>query len=150
MKKGLCFYCLILWGFYSVFLLLSCVSTRQEVSVYTLLPDEQVSDGIDGGGDMEYGFTFRNETEKEVQALQVCLSIFDDEGESASYSDCITVDFEKEIEAAAEAHFSIDLSDFFEAEREGFYTVDFIYASSITYADGSVWEDFLGVYATRN
>lgn len=147
MKRGLCLLYVILCACVCVFL--SCTTMRMENLVYGLFPDEQFSDGIDGGGDMEYGFYFRNETDKEVEAFDVCLSIFDEDGESVFYSDCMTIDFEADIEPEGEMHFSIDLSDFFEAENDKFYTVDFIYASSIKYKDGSQWEDFLGAYATR-
>ncbi|MBD5414365.1 MAG: hypothetical protein HDR52_08150 [Treponema sp.] len=147
MKKELCLLCIILSA--CVCVLLSCVAMRVENLVYSLFPDEQFSDGIDGGGDMEYGFYFRNEADKEVESFSVCLSIFDEDGESVFYSDYISVDFEADIEPEGERHFSIDVSDFFEAESDRLYTVDFIYASSIKYKDGSQWEDFLGVYATR-
>ncbi len=93
-------------------------------------------------------FSIHNKANKTIKKLTLCFSLFDENGEIISYGNGkLAGVFEGEIESGENKEIIISLDDVLGNDIEGGYRIDFVYISSITYTDGSVWQDYFGLYS---
>ena len=94
-------------------------------------------------------FDFYNKTEKEVIFIETCMNVFDSRngelafaggGGFSSGSDCKILKEEKK-------NLCIPLDKYLWQMQIDSICVDNFFISKIKYADGSIWQDKLGVYA---
>ena len=89
-----------------------------------------------------------NKSEKNIRAINIVFFLFDKDGEPAS--ECrskLSFELEKTITAGEEISFCISLDQYMNTIPSDELFVDYLYLAKITYEDGSVWDDPLGLAA---
>ena len=80
--------------------------------------------------------------------MNIVFFLFDKDGEPAS--ECrskLSFEAEKAIASGEQASFCISLDSYMNTIPSEALVVDYLYLAKITYDDGSVWEDPLGLMA---
>lgn len=93
-------------------------------------------------------FSVLNNSDKDIKKITLCFSLFDEEGNilGVGNGQYQTV-YEGEITAGSKKEIVLSLDNILSNENESSCSLDFVYISSITYADGSVWRDYIGLYS---
>ncbi len=89
-----------------------------------------------------------NKSEKNISSMNIVFFLFDKDGEPAS--ECrskLSFEAEKTIAPGEQASFCISLDSYMNTIPSEALVVDYLYLAKITYDDGSIWEDPLGLMA---
>lgn len=93
-------------------------------------------------------FTIHNKSNKTIKKITLCFSLFDEEGNVVSLGNGqFTTSLEGMIEPGENKQLIINLDNAVGNGDENGYRIDFVYVSSITYEDSSVWQDYFGLYS---
>jgi len=89
---------------------------------------------------------FLNKSEKAVKDFTVVFYLFDDEGEPASTSrNNLVFKVDEELNPMESTNLCLSLDKYINYLPQEGYFIDYLYVSSITYLDESVWSDPFGM-----
>ena len=92
--------------------------------------------------------TFYNNSNMTVKKCSLSFRLYDSDGTAVGLgSNLVTSDYLGEIAPHEKADIIVSLDTVLEAAAQDAYQLDFVYAASITYNDGSVWTDPVGMFA---
>ena len=93
-------------------------------------------------------FTVYNNTERIIKKFTLSFRLYDADGEiSGIGTNCLVSDYEGMLLPHKEVKVIVKLDNSIGAEVQDAYQIDYTYIKSITYSDGSIWTDPLGLYA---
>ena len=94
-------------------------------------------------------FDFYNKSEKEVVFIETCMNVFDSQTGSLAFSGAggLRAGASYMIKHSQTKNLCIPLDDYLCRSDNSSLCVDNFFISKIEYADGSIWQDKLGVYA---
>ena len=91
-------------------------------------------------------FEFSNRAEKTVKNFTLVFYLYDENGEPPiGARNNIVFKLEEEVDPFSSVEMAVSLDQFFTYVPEDSYNLDFLYVSSITYSDGTVWTDPFGL-----
>ncbi|MBO4385867.1 MAG: hypothetical protein J5817_02495 [Treponema sp.] len=138
----------IIFGFVLSILFLGC-ATEANFSKPYYISNTQVSIG-ENPGICKFAcvaFNFYNNSERKIKNVKFSARVYDSEGESAGLiTNGIKCNIECPIESKDEVPITISLDEIIGPEIDESYSVDFLYATEIEYADGTSWADPFGLY----
>ncbi len=149
MKSKVYKFVLILLSFLTVGLFAGCNSIQLNNCPY-LITEQYIS--YDNANEyFSYAgafFSIRNTSSKTISKITICFSLFDEEGNvlgmgNGQYKST----FEGEISAGKQKEIILSLDNILGNVNEAECKIDFAYVSEITYTDGIVWNDYLGLYS---
>lgn len=108
--------------------------------------DEGIENVEDWDGNVS--FSFLNKTEKKISSFEVVINLYDWNGEPVLEEDFESYSIKKEVlpwQSIDSFVFVKDSMTDYGADCCSLW-IDYFYVSSITYEDGTVWEDPLGRY----
>lgn len=130
-------------------LMTSCCSMKQFSPPY-LVTEQYVRIGQEGQSYMVAGahFTLFNNSDKTMTKFTLSFRLYDSDGElSGIGTNCLVSNYEGVVLPHKEAKVIVSLDSAVGSELKDAYQIDYVYVTSITYSDGSVWTDPLGLYA---
>ena len=91
-------------------------------------------------------FEVFNNTEKEIESVELSFFFFDDQNQPGAYNNKIKTSLLCPVMAKHSKIIKVSLDPYIGPEIKESYSVGCAYLSKIVYADGSVWHDQWGVY----
>ena len=91
-------------------------------------------------------FEIFNNSDKEIESMDMRFFVFDDKNHPGSFNNKIEVHVPCPVMARYARTIKISLDPFIGPVIKEKYNVGFAYVSKITYTDGTVWLDQWGVY----
>lgn len=135
--------------FFTIFILTSCNTIQLNNCPY-LITEQYVSFDEENDSYNYVGayFSILNNSNKTIRNLTICFSLFDAEGNLLSLGNGqFKTKFEGEIPAGKKQEIVISLDNALGNTADSEFRIDFVYVSSITYEDESIWQDYIGLYS---
>ena len=94
-------------------------------------------------------FDFYNKTEKEVVFIETCMNVFDKSTGELAFAGAagLSCGASCSIEKKARKNLCIPLDDYLYQTDDLLLCPDNFFVKKIKYADGSIWQDWQGLYA---
>lgn len=91
-------------------------------------------------------FEIFNNTEKEIESVELSFFFFDDQNNPGAYNNKVKTYLICPVMAQHSKVIKVSLDSYIGPDIKENYSVGFAYLSKIIYTDGSVWTDQWGVY----
>lgn len=137
--KGIMVFCVFL---------VSC-SLEKYQCPYVITEKKIVTEALENYYDLAGAYiTIYNNSEKNIKSLCLQFSLFDENGNPAgNIYNTVSADFTGIIESHSSKQVIVSLDSIIGNLKKRDYEIGFVYLKSITYTDGTIWNDIAGLYS---
>lgn len=132
----------------SLLMFASCITDGGSAKPYYISSVEVTTGPVDDICNFACGsFDFFNNSGKEIECVKFSARVYDSEGEGVGLgSNGIKFSYSEHVSPYEKVLITFSLDKIIGPEVDDSYSLDFIFASEIQYADGTVWSDPLGLF----